>query len=170
MQRTSDGQSRPAGDGAHARQAGMRQASAGFTLIEMIVVMAILALIAGLVMTRGPMNGPGIQAQVAAADMARLLRRARAEAIAQGKPAAVTVEPGANAVRAGAGAPTPMPRDVRIVAAATAGEWGVGPSRTIRFWPDGSSSGGRIFLTAGQRKLAVTVDWFTGRVETADAR
>ena len=35
---------------------------------------------------------------------------------------------------------------------------------SIRFYPDGSSTGGRITVSAGERKYLVDVDWLTGRV------
>jgi len=38
----------------------------------------------------------------------------------------------------------------------------------IRFYPDGSSTGGRITLSAGERKYLVDVDWLTGRVSIED--
>ena len=34
----------------------------------------------------------------------------------------------------------------------------------IRFYPDGSSTGGRVTVAAGERRLLVDVDWLTGRV------
>lgn len=34
----------------------------------------------------------------------------------------------------------------------------------IRFYPDGSSTGGRITVTSGDRKYDVNVDWLTGQV------
>jgi len=34
----------------------------------------------------------------------------------------------------------------------------------IRFFPDGSSTGGRISVARGQRTLVVEVDWLLGRV------
>ena len=34
----------------------------------------------------------------------------------------------------------------------------------IRFYPDGSSTGGRVTLASGERKFLVDVDWLTGRV------
>ena len=37
-------------------------------------------------------------------------------------------------------------------------------SGAIYFFPDGSSSGGEIDFAAGQARVAVTIDWFTGRV------
>ena len=38
----------------------------------------------------------------------------------------------------------------------------------IRFFPDGSSTGGRISLSAGKLKLHVDVSWLTGRVRILD--
>ena len=38
----------------------------------------------------------------------------------------------------------------------------------IRFFPDGGSNGGRVTLTAGERKFNVDVDWLTGRVAILD--
>ena len=34
----------------------------------------------------------------------------------------------------------------------------------IGFFPDGTSTGGRLLLTAGDRARAIRVDWLTGRV------
>jgi general secretion pathway protein H len=34
----------------------------------------------------------------------------------------------------------------------------------IRFYPDGSSTGGRVTLAQGERKFEIDVDWLTGRV------
>ena len=34
----------------------------------------------------------------------------------------------------------------------------------IRFYPDGSSTGGRVTLASGTRAFLVDVDWLTGRV------
>jgi general secretion pathway protein H len=39
---------------------------------------------------------------------------------------------------------------------------------TIRFYPDGSSNGGRVTVSAGGRGFEVDVDWLTGRVSIKD--
>jgi general secretion pathway protein H len=39
----------------------------------------------------------------------------------------------------------------------------------IGFEPDGSSTGGRVQLMGGGRKLQIGVDWLTGRVSTTAA-
>ncbi|MEP7154182.1 MAG: GspH/FimT family pseudopilin [Betaproteobacteria bacterium] len=40
---------------------------------------------------------------------------------------------------------------------------------SIRFYPDGSSNGGRVTVAAGGRGFEVDVDWLTGRVTIKDA-
>ena len=39
----------------------------------------------------------------------------------------------------------------------------------IRFFPDGSSTGGRIGLSRDERRAIVAVDWLTGLVSVEDA-
>ena len=39
----------------------------------------------------------------------------------------------------------------------------------IRFFPDGSSTGGAITVTSGDTALSLSVDWITGRVTIHDA-
>ncbi|MEO8101066.1 MAG: GspH/FimT family pseudopilin [Betaproteobacteria bacterium] len=39
---------------------------------------------------------------------------------------------------------------------------------SIRFYPDGSSNGGRVTVSAGGRAFEVDVDWLTGRVSIKD--
>ena len=41
-------------------------------------------------------------------------------------------------------------------------------SGQIRFFPDGSSTGGRITLTMQAQQAQVTVDWLTGQIAIAD--
>jgi len=70
--------------------------------------------------------------------------------------------------RVGAAAPRPLPVALSIELLTVAGERldaGVGD---IRFNPDGSSTGGRIVLADPPRRVAVGVDWLTGRISIAD--
>lgn len=39
---------------------------------------------------------------------------------------------------------------------------------TIRFYPDGSSNGGRVTVAAGERGFEIDVDWLTGLVTIKD--
>jgi len=123
----------------------------GFSLLEMIVVLAILGLALGLVLTRGPMHSPRLDVQVAARDLAGALRVARGRAIAENRPVAVAFA--GNLYRIDGSAVQQVPRDVTLTGSAA-----------IRFTPDGSSSGGIVMVAAAALRTAVLVDWLTGRV------
>ena len=126
----------------------------GFTLLEMLVVLAVLGLTVGLVVARGPLRSAGLDARTAASVLAGTLRAARSEAIARDQP--VTVSIAGSTVRVGAALP-------RALGAALQSD------RPITFAPDGTSGGGRVAVVAGPVRKLVTVDWLTGRVSVADA-
>jgi general secretion pathway protein H len=144
--------------------------SGGFTLLEMIIVLVVLALVAGIVVGRGPQRSRALDVRAAVADVVAALRGARGRAIAANRPVLVVVngEQGSMSVD---GLPAFRSPAGMALAAAT-GLGGVpGPRLTgIRFAPDGSSTGGRIVLADGARRVSVGVDWLTGRVSVTDAQ
>lgn len=40
---------------------------------------------------------------------------------------------------------------------------------SFRFYPDGTSNGGRVTIAAGEREFAIDIDWLTGRVTVNDS-
>jgi general secretion pathway protein H len=125
--------------------------AAGFTLMEMLVVLVILGLMLGLVLTRGPMRSRRLDLDAAARTLADSLRLARAQAIARNQVVSVPVGPGA-VWPAGIAAPR-LPADIAVAG-----------SGAIVFAPDGSSSGGTVTLATEGRRVQVEVNWLTGRV------
>lgn len=126
----------------------------GFTLIEMIVVLVVLALVGTIVLARGPMHSATLDLRAQARTMASDMRRARADAIAKDQDVVFTVD----ADRRDYG----VQHGTRHALATAVGIDGqVAP---IVFHADGSASGGTITLSEGERRLAVRVDWLTGQV------
>lgn len=150
---------------ARARGAGRR---GGFTLVELLVVLAIAGLILAVT---PPLLGaalPGLELKAAARRTASALRLTREIAIAQGRPAQWSVddeggeyriEPGGRAGNLPAGISVELE-----VAATLRGEH----SGAIRFFPDGTSTGGLVGLRRGGRQFTVGVNWLTGRVLIED--
>lgn len=141
---------------------------AGFTLIEMIVVIAILSLVLVLIGVRGTPVSPATHARAAAEEIAGSLRRARAEALMGNVeiPFTLVLAPGGYSV--GNGVRQVLPGDVRLALFTQQDEVVSGRQGRIRFFPDGSSSGGRISLAGGERVWWVGVDWLSGRVTLAE--
>lgn len=146
------------------------RAQAGFTLIEMIVVLAVLGLMLGIVLDRGPPHSPTLDLRAAAGEMAQALRVARARAIATDRPVAFTVDPARNSFGVDGAPPRVLPPALRLSVLAAPGEAASARRAAIRFAPDGSSSGGRVAISEGARHAEIGVDWLTGRVSVADAK
>lgn len=142
---------------------------AGFTLIEVLVVVVILGLVAGLVLQRGPLRSAGLDLRTQASQMGQALRRARAAAIVSNRSVAFVLDGPAHSFRVGDGAPRPIPASVTVMFSTAGVPIGARPG-TIVFAPDGSASGGSIALTAGASRTQLDVDWLTGRVSVAHAK
>src|SRR5258708_6736960 len=142
--------------------------SAGFTLIEMIMVLAILGMTLALFTAyRSPWSGT-LSANGAASQLAADLRLARSQAIAGNRPVLVIVDLPGHQYRVGAGDVRLIPGELRIELLTIANERQSERVGDIRFNPDGSSTGGRIVLVDSHRRIDIGVDWLTGRVSIAD--
>jgi len=141
----------------------------GVTLLELLVVLAIMALATTLVM---PMLGPGVSTadlRASARQLASGMRLARSEAMASRQDTFVTIDLEGRRFRVGADPrPHPLPKDIEIELFTAQKDLVDDKVGAIRFYADGGSNGGRVTLAAGERKFEVDVDWLTGRVAILD--
>jgi general secretion pathway protein H len=127
----------------------MRQES-GFTLIEMIVVLTILGMVAGLVLARTPWHSSSLDAEAALRSLTNTLRLARSRAVVEDRD--VLVDLGARGFSLDGGAMTALPAGEELE-----------PMRVV-FTADGGSTGATILLSAGESRFLIDVNWLTGRV------
>lgn len=143
---------------------GAAATQAGFTLIELIVVLAIIAIAAAMVAERGAPISPSSQARLAASEVAGALQSARSEALVTNRSVAFTIDTATRRYRWGQQPERSLPDDLQI-ALLTGQEQLVSKSAGfVRFDPDGGSSGGRVTIAGGDRVWMVGIDWLTGRV------
>jgi general secretion pathway protein H len=140
----------------------------GFTLLEMIVVLAIMGVVIGVVVTRGPQRSRGLETRAAAGVIAQALRSARAQAIERGTTVEVAIDPARHEMAADGGRVRALARDMAVAVLPPALP-GPGATRIISFAPDGSASGGEILLGSGKRQLRISVQWLTGQVKVENA-
>ena len=136
---------------------------AGFTLIEVTVVLIILVLAYALVAPAVPSFFAAARLDGAARSMVTALREARSTAIVTGQELRFTLDPTARSWRFGArrGA---LDKKVRLELETPPGARSSDGGAWIGFFPDGHSTGGRIVLESGGRTRFVDVYWLTGRV------
>jgi general secretion pathway protein H len=143
----------------------MKRRAAGFTLLEVIVVLAIGAILY-VVLLGGPIGKVGAaDLKAAARALASGLRTAQTTAMATRRDALLTLDMESREYLATGEEQThkfPDNIDVKLYTAQS--EVTSDKRGSIRFYPDGSSTGGRITVASGERKYLVDVDWLTGRV------
>ena len=142
---------------------------AGFTLIELIVVLVIAAAVVALTPPLIAKALPGVELRAAAREIASSLRFARNRAATRREEAVLSLDVRDKSYRVSGSPRThrlPKHLEFSLTTAQTAGESAdVG---SIRFFPGGGSTGGRIELSAGPRRYLVDVDWLTGRIQILD--
>jgi len=137
----------------------------GFSLLEMIVALAIAALVFALVMPTDSRRRTRVELASSAREVAAALRLSRSQAIATNRSTAVVVDVENDLYRlAGASAPRAFPRGSRITLHTTQDQELSEVTGAIRFYPDGSSTGGGVAISLGDDQYEVLVDWLTGRV------
>jgi type II secretion system protein H len=139
----------------------------GFTLLELIVTMAVLALVVGLAVPTIGRSTEAVRVRAEVAGFSALLRHARERAIVTQTPQAIVVDPAAHRVSRRAGGPDGEVRETRLLSERLTVEATPPPALTVRFEPQGGSSGGDFRLTSGGVTYRVTVDALTGRVRSS---
>jgi general secretion pathway protein H len=142
----------------------------GFTILELLIVLAIMGLIGSLLVGARPSTSARVNGRAAAETLASVLREARSEAILQGRTTAVEIDTERRTYRIGSAGDRPLPDGVRISLLTNRGDVIDGSQGRIRFTPDGRSTGGRIDVVTPSGKTEVGIDWLSGRVSIVDHR
>ena len=141
----------------------------GFTLIELLVVLLIMGALITLAPAAFHRIVPGLEMKAAARDMAGVLREARGQAIRDNRETAVLIDTEQKVYRLGQGTRDRALSAALQVSLVTAVSEQLDDTRgRIRFFPDGTSTGGRVTLSRDDRKFDITVDWLTGLVAISD--
>lgn len=157
------------GHGTRRPTGASANAEAGFTLLELLIAFIVLALLAGFaspLFSRAPSHR---EAKSVAQDIATHLNLTRATAIRSARDVPFILDLEGRAYRLGeSGATTSLPDDVTLELRTAKSEQIDTLSGAIRFFPDGSSTGGHVELTQGNYRFTVIVDWMTGRVSVIE--
>lgn len=145
----------------------MSRSEGGFTLIEVMAVMLIIALVASLVITMAPGTGrAGLKAVTL--QTAALLRRERAQAILGRRERHVSLDGGRRILVGEGGDTVSIPRDVAVDLLGADAVWS-GRRAVVRFDPDGASTGAVLRFSREKAGYEVRVNWFTGSVDVVAA-
>jgi len=141
----------------------------GFTLLELMVVLAVMALIAGLSAPFILSDRPQAELWRDRAALIDALHDARSEAIAENSESTFVLDVSERRFEVpGTDAKGQLDDRIAISFVTARSEQIDGPAAAIRFFPDGGSTGGHITLSIGAAESVITVDWLTGRTRVDD--
>ena len=147
---------------------GSYQHEDGFTLLELLVVLAVIAfattLIPGFLLRDHSATGLDRVARAVADG----LREARSRAVLANRDELFAIDVASHQFRAGeAATPVQLDRAIGLELVTARSEQVAAMAGRIRFFPDGSSTGGRIVLLNEGDSRSIEVDWLTGDVMIA---
>jgi general secretion pathway protein H len=139
-------------------------ASAGFTLLELLVVMAIMGLVLAVVVSAKPRT-EATRVAITARAVAETLQLARAQAMSSNAETVVRIDAQQHQFGVARSMHTlPRGMSVALTVAETERRGEVGG---LRFYPDGQSSGGEIVLALGGWSSRIFVNWLTGEARVS---
>jgi general secretion pathway protein H len=141
---------------------------AGFTLLEMMAVLLIIALVSSLVIAATPGTGrAGLKAITL--QTAAMLRRERVSAILGGRTTRVSFSGDRRLLVGDGGDRVVIPKDIVFDLLGADDLWD-GRRAVVRFDPDGTSSGAVLKYTREEAGYEVRVNWYTGGVSIVAAQ
>lgn len=144
-------------------------AARGFTLFELLVVILIIGLVLAAVPGFLIRDSERVELEAATRALAAGLRESRSEALLSNREQVFALDVETRRFRVAAGQPLRQLDSDTVLRFTTARSGVIAPTAgTIRFFPDGSATGGRIRLARDGLQAGVQVDWLTGEI-TIDA-
>ena len=147
-----------------------RSRARGVTLLELLIVLALMALITGITLPMFGGNGVSTtELRGSARELAAGLRAARSEAVAQRRETFLVLDVAGKRFKVDNDPHEhKLPSKIELKLFTAQNDLVNESVGSIRFFPDGGSNGGRITVAAGERKFDVDIDWLTGRVAILD--
>lgn len=142
--------------------------AAGFTLLEMLAVILLIGIAAAAVSVSVTQGLASARINAASSELVAAMRATRAQAIVKGKEQNFDVDTRQLTYRNIKQQDVPLPKGLRLSVTSAKDDQPNDHVARIRFFPDGSSTGGRVTLTSGKREWHVNVSWLTGDVRVAD--
>jgi general secretion pathway protein H len=143
-----------------------RASERGFTLLEMVCVLALIAIMAAVLLPFVPRQTSRARLQGYVLEAAALLKADRDAAIRRGMGVATLVDAGSRVIRSGATQNMiRIPDDVQFEALLPRTCNQREALSTISFFASGMSCGGAIALARADTGYEVRVNWLTGRIE-----
>lgn len=135
---------------------------AGFTLMEMLVVLAIIAFVASMSSRLLRPTSPRLRVEAAARALCSAARATRVRAVATNQEATLFIDVARKSFSSAVTAETALPSEARVDLSVAGGQRLGGGVGGIVFFPTGGSTGGDVSIELAGARAHVGVNWLTG--------
>jgi len=141
-----------------------RSRHSGFSLLELLAVIVLLAIALTAVSLSVSKSISSAKIRAVSRDLVAALRYTRGQAIVKGEQKTLDVDLEAMSYTPTGKTAQKFPEGIKVHILTAAQEQTSERKFGIRFFPDGSSTGGNIGIISGEREWRVNVGWLTGEV------
>ena len=157
--------------GRDGRAATSATGEAGFTLLELLLVLAIMALVAAFAMPLATRPAGDATLVATARKLANDMRMARAAAIRDNTERTLTLDLAQRRFWVdGLTGASPIASGIAVDFVTVQSERLSARKGRLRFFVDGSATGGNVVLRSGGRTVTVKLDWMTGHASVSGRR
>lgn len=136
----------------------------GFTLMEVLVVMGLIALLVAIGVGGLSKSVESAKIRGASRDLAAALRYTRGQALVTGQQQTFELDVEKRSYQAPNKAAVALPESMTLRFLTADEELTSSHSGRVRFFPDGSSSGGRIRVLGAAHEWDIEIAWLTGAI------
>lgn len=138
----------------------------GFSLIELAVVLFIVVLGLSVIGSNIASGNKSSQMKAAVRDLVSALRYARGQALISQQEVAVAINLADNSYQvSNRNKVYPLPAELELTLVIAQEEFTDEEIGQVRFYPDGSSSGGRITMEWGALVNTLDINWLSGKID-----
>ncbi len=142
----------------------LQSSSRGFSLLEMLLVIVVIGIASGAVGYGMSRQLNSVKIKNVSRDLVAALRYTRGQAIVKQEEKILILDVQNRSYQADGKAEIQLPKEIDLKLLTAAREQLEEGKGAVRFFPDGSSSGGRITINRGARTWRIEIAWLTGEV------
>lgn len=143
-------------------------AQKGFSLIEILVVMVFIAVMAGIVSSSMTKSLKNTKLRAASKNLVSALRYTRGQAVVKHEEKTMTFNVEKKTYKAPRKKTVQIPDEMEMYVYTADSEVADESTGSIRFFSDGSSTGGWVKLVLGEKIWKVNVNWLTGEISVVE--
>jgi len=148
----------------------MNKRQSGFTLLEIIVVMVMIAVILGFFSSGMMKSLDKAKIRAVSKDLVSAMRYTRGQAVTKHEQKTISFNVEDKTYKAPRKKMVTIPEEMEIYVYTAASDIANDSVGSIRFFSDGSSTGGWVKLVHGDKVWKINVNWLTGEISKVEGK